>query len=440
MSARQLSVCSISNFRFWHRLSLSPRPRPRLKYMPRLNLSFRLRYIVSFLLFLSGSHAWSQPLDFLKSDTSNQNKTYPKFLVFDVKGHYGRHITTGVPVLEETIEQNPYHVAEFRLGVKSYGSKRWQQLYRYPTYGIGLYQAWFNPQNNLLGNPTSVFIFFNPSLLGKEKISFGIDFETGFSFNFLNYDPVDNPDQIAVGSALNIHFQLEAEASFRIFESLDGAAGMGFTHFSNGRIRTPQRGINLYHGFARLRYHMPAWKGKNVNPEIWPTRRPENIRHEMPKFKGRWEYYGVLSGGMVTPEELWADRSIKYFVGSLSMDVARHYYYFGKAGVGFDIFHDRSMTEHYRHTLLFPDFVDLTFLGFHLSHELMINRFTLVTQVGVTLTHRDIEGKWYGRWGMRIDITEHFFFRGTLKTPAGFKADFIELGLGYNFYSPKISY
>ena len=169
------------------------------------------------------------------------------------------------------------------------------------------------------------------------------------------------------------------------------------------------------------------------------ARRPENIRHQIPKFKGRWEYYTVLSAGIATPEELWADRSIKYFVGSMSFDVARHYYYFGKAGIGLDIFHDRSMKEPYGNTLANPDFADLTFFGFHLSHELMVNRFTLVTQVGVTMTHRDIEGKWYGRFGARIDITEHLFFRGTLKIPNGFKADFIEWGIGYNFYRPKIS-
>lgn len=408
----------------------------------QLSVSYPIQLLcaVFFVILITSHEVHSQPLDFLKSDTTNQHKTYPRYLFIDVKGHYGRHVTTGVEILQQTIEQNPYHVAELRIGMRGYGSKRWHQIYRYPAYGIGLYQARFNPQNNQLGNPTSVFIFFNPSLLGREKITFGIDFEAGLSFNFLNYDPVHNPDQLAVGSALNIHFQLEAETSFRILESLDGAAGIGFTHFSNGRIRTPQRGINLYHAFGRLRYYLPAWQSKNGNPDDWSHKRPDYIRHEMPKFKGRWEYYAVLSGGMATPEVLWADRSIKYFVGSLSLDVARHYYYFGKAGIGIDLFHDRSMREPYRFTNSSPTFVDMSFWGFHVSHELMVNRFTLVTQVGVTLSEREIEGKWYGRFGLRIDITEHLFFRGTLKVPEGLKADFIEWGIGVNLYSPKISY
>jgi hypothetical protein len=408
----------------------------------QLTVSLRKSILLAVLLFLlaGANKVWGQPLDFLKADTTYRNRAFPRYLVLDLKGHYGRHLTTGVPILQETIEKNPYHVAEFRLGVKGYGSQRWHQLYRYPTYGIGFYQAWFLPQNNQLGNPMSIFIFFNPTLLGKERITAGIDLESGLSFNFLNYDPVNNPDQIAVGSAFNMHFQLEAETGFRISESFDGALGIGFTHFSNGRIRTPQRGINLYHGYARLRYHLPGIKVKNGEAGLWPVRRPESIRHELPKFRGRWEYYGVISAGMVTPEEIWDDRSIEYLVSSISLDLARHYYYFGKAGIGFDLFHDRSMREKYRYTLATPEFQDMTFLGFHVSHELMVNRVTLVTQVGVTLTKREVEGKWYGRFGLRIDITEHFFFRGTLKTPDGFKADFIEWGLGFNFYSPKISY
>ncbi len=411
-------------------------------YYPfRMQLYFRFcRCFAVILIFIAAApSAWSQPLDFLKADTSNQNKTYTRYFVVDVKGHYGRHITTGVKIFEQTIEKTPFYAAEFRLGMKGYGSKQWHQLYRYPTYGIGLHKTWFTPRENVLGNPMSVFVFFNPSLLGKEKITLGIDLSTGLAFHFNEYDPVENPEQIAIGSDINMHFQLEIETSFRILESLDGAAGIGFTHFSNGRIRTPQRGVNLPHAFGLLRYHLPVRNTINGIPDDWPARRPENIIHQIPKFKGRWEYYTVLSAGMATPEELWDDRSIKYFVGSMSFDVARHYYYIGKAGIGLDIFHDRSMQEPYRHTLINPDFADLTFLGFHLSHELMVNRVTLVTQVGVTLTERDTKGKWYGRFGMRIDITEHFFFRSTLKIPNGFKADYIEWGLGYNFYRPRIS-
>jgi hypothetical protein len=387
------------------------------------------------LLLIVPQFSFAQPLDFLRADTTNQGKIYPRYLVIDFKMHYGRHITTGVPILEQTIEQNPYHVAEFRLGVRGYGFKRWQQLYRYPVYGIGIYQAWFIPQNNRLGNPTSAFIFFNPRLLGKDKFSFGLDLESGLSFNFLNYDPVKNPDQIAIGSDLNIHFQLAAETAFRISRTMDASLGVGFTHFSNGRIRTPQRGINLYHACGRLRYNLPAIKGRNGSAKTWPEKRPEYIRHEIPKFGGRWEYYGVLSAGLATPEEIWNNRNIHYFVASLSLDLARHYYYLGKAGIGLDFFHDRSMQEKYRYIKTDLTMGDLSFWGFHLSHEIMIERFTLITQVGVTLANRDIEGKWYGRFGMRIDISRHLFIRGTLKIPDGFKADFIEWGLGYSIYS-----
>jgi hypothetical protein len=145
-----------------------------------------------------------------------------------------------------------------------------------------------------------------------------------------------------------------------------------------------------------------------------------------------------MSAGLTTPEEIWRDRSIHYLASSLSLDVARHYYYFGKLGVGVDFFYDASIAEKMRYYKIQTEFSDLNFWGFHVSHELMVNRFALVTQVGVTLTKRELEGKWWGRFGLRIDLARNVFIRGTLKIPDGFKADFIEWGVGFNFYSPNI--
>lgn len=388
------------------------------------------------MIVIGGQELLSQPVDFLLADTTNQDKIYPRYFALDLKFQRGRHVTTGVPVLEETVEKNPYSVFEFRFGIKGYGQKSWQQIFRYPTYGIGIYQAFFIPQNNQLGNPGALYLFFNQPLLGNEKIYFGYDLAFGFSYNFLNYDPVHNPEQLAIGTAHNIIFQIEAESGSRIFERLDGVVGIGFTHFSNGRIRTPQRGVNLYHLSGKLRYHVGALYRKGGMRDGWPRVRPEPIRHVLPKFSPRWEFYTCASGAVATPEgeHLWVDRSLHYFVVSLDFSAAYHYSYFGKIGLGVDLFYDETLNEWRGTPGSSLPFTEELWWGTHILHEFMIQRFRIVTHFGLTLSQRDLKGKWYSRIGLRYNFAKNFYFRGVLKTPEGFKADFIEWGLGYSFY------
>lgn len=386
---------------------------------------------------VTGPDLFCQPVDFLRSDTTNKNKIYPRYFTLDIKAQRGRHVTTGVKVLEQTIEQNPYSVIECRFGIRGYGQESWHQIFRYPTFGIGIYQAFFIPQNNQLGNPGALYLFFNQPLLGHEKLYFGYDLAFGLSYNFLNYDPDKNPEQLAIGTAHNIIFQVEAETGFRIIERLDGAVGLGFTHFSNGRIRTPQRGVNLYHLSARLRYHMGALYRKKGLRDGWPRVRPEPIHHVLPEFSPRWEFSFCTSAAVATPEgeHLWVDRSIHYFIASLDLSASIHYAYFGKVGLGLDFFYDESLNEWRGTTYTSLPFAERLWWGTHIGHEFMIQRFRVVTHFGITLSQRDYKGRWYSRIGLKYQFAKNFYIRGVLKTPEGFKADFIEWGIGYSFYT-----
>jgi hypothetical protein len=399
----------------------------------------RILLWIILIASIGGQELLSQPVDFLLADTTNQDKIYPRYFALDFKAQHGRHVTTGVEILEQTIEKNPYNVFEFRFGIKGYGQESWHQIYRYPTYGIGIYQAYFIPQNNQLGNPGALYLFFNQPLLGNEKIYFGYDLALGLSYNFLNYDPDNNPEQLAIGTAQNIIFQIEAETGFRILKRLDGAVGIGFTHFSNGRIRTPQRGVNLYHLSGRLRYHMGALYRKDGLKEGWPGVRPDPIRHKLPKFNPRWEFSICPSVAVATPEgeHLWVDRSIHYFIASIDISTSYHYAYFGKVGLGVDFFYDESLNEWRGTTYTSLPFTEKLWWGTHIGHEFMIHRFRVVTHFGITLSQRDYKGKWYTRIGLRYNFAKNFYFRGVLKTPEGFKADFIEWGIGYSFYKHR---
>ena len=379
----------------------------------------------------------SQPLDFHKWDTTDQNRTYPVNNTLELRLHYGGHVETGVPLLNQTVEANPFYAFDFRYGWKGYGRKAWQQLYKFPTYGFGWYQALFIPVNNQLGNPSAVYFFFNQPLWLNSKVTLGYELQFGLSYNFIAYDPVHNPDQYAIGSPNNVHAGVMLEARFPLSQRLDATAGLGFVHFSNGRSRTPQRGVNLGSLTAALKYNLAGRYHKPYKNLPKSTPRPEQIYQQLPEYKSRWEYYGFANVGVATPESKEADRNIYYFMASIGADAAYHYSHRGKAGLGVDWFYDASLSEKYMISGNEVPFEDKNYFGIHIGHELMIHRWTLVTQVGIPVIKPAVVGSWYGRAALRYDVTKNFFIRGGLKIPDGFKADWIEWGCGFYFYRIK---
>ena len=68
------------------------------------------------------------------------------------------------------------------------GSRPWHQLYNYPSYGLGLYIADFNVKNQL-GNPITLYGFFNSYLIEKQKWSLKLETSLGLAFNWQHFTP-----------------------------------------------------------------------------------------------------------------------------------------------------------------------------------------------------------------------------------------------------------
>ncbi|ANQ51067.1 acyloxyacyl hydrolase [Flammeovirga sp. MY04] len=383
----------------------------------------------------------AQTVDFLKADTTDTNKTYPRYMFAQTKLHYGGHFSTGVDGLEE-VERNNFSAMELRVGWKGYGRKRWQKLMGYPSYGFGLYQATFFPEANILGSPSAVYGFFNAPFKRYKKWSLNYDLGVGLAYDFFGYDPENNPDQTAIGSDFNVYFTVSVEGEFKLSRRLDLTTGFLFTHFSNGRTRTPNKGVNLYGLNAGLKYNFNAYIPKQGGQRLAKDQdpRPKYIDYNLPEFKPYWEYYMFAAGGWSTSPYDIEDRELYYGVATLAFDVARHYSHKGKFGIGVDVFRDGSLVEEYQNKPEYANGVPesrLWYPGIHVSHELLIHRFTLVTQVGVPLIHVEGRGGWYGRVGGRYDITRKVFAHLALKTPGGFIADFVEWGVGFRMYGKK---
>ncbi len=396
--------------------------------------------------FLLGLILWvfqaqAQTFDFHTSDTTDQNKSYPMYYTGELKYHFGAHLPTGVSSLKE-LEENPFSAMEFRLGVKGYGRKKWHQFFNYPTYGLGYYQAVFHPKSNVLGNPSAVFLYFNAPFKKGKKVEFGYDLGIGISYNFIGYDPESNPDQTAIGSDANVYFAASLEARYKLSKRLEGTTGLDFTHFSNGRTRTPNKGVNLVALNTAVKYTFKP-RDRRTRKRIQKDLpgQPEFIRHVLPEHKKQWEYYVFLNGGVNTSSINFEDRSTYYACGSMGLDVMRHYSRVGKYGLGLDFFYDASLVENYAEDYGGDESKvptrKLFYSGIHIGHELMVQRFTVVTHLGFAFREIKDKGSVYARVGLRYDVSKRFWGRVALKVPNGFVADFIEWGIGYSFFKAE---
>ncbi len=376
--------------------------------------------------------ARSQQWDFISADSGVDS--IPQRTFFQFQYQVGRLGNTNTDAIKY-IESNPYQAFDLRYGIIGYGKKTWHQLHHFPTYGIGISKVLFQPRDNIIGNPLAAYIFYNQPVFKFRNSSISYDFSFGLAGNWKPYDEQTNPEQKAIGSAITGLLGLGVQYHFKLSGRLDGSLGIGLTHFSNGRIRSPNRGINLYGVNTSIFYRLGSGGNKTHLEQDRASIRYPNINSEIPTFKPRIEFYAVGSLGAVTTFQDINNRSLYYLAGSISLDVARHFSYTGKYGVGLDWSYDESLKVVYQND--YPNGnvpVNLLYWpGVHLSYEYMVHRWTFISQVGVNLKVVGDKGTGYGRLGLRYDLSKHIFLRVGLRVYKSLASDFIEWGIGYSW-------
>ena len=406
----------------------------------------KITYILS--LFLAISTISAQEFSEFTPDQFDRDKNYGSFNYIHLRYEQGAH-PSGTNYLQD-IFAGGYRALNLRVGTQSTGRQDWQRLHKYPQYGLGV--AMFDlgglEAEEIIGTPSSLFFFFGAPLFRLGKFSTNIDTEIGLSYDFKPYDPEENPYQDVIGAKTNLHFNVSLMFYYELSDRIDLSLGTGLTHFSNGRMFTPQKGINLMGLSLGAAYHFNPIKNytKLVDPDYQPAVRPEFITAEEPAFKRHHELQFMASIGTVQAEpgeakdefgesDTTGQKGPRYGVSSISVDYAYQLGRKFKAVAGLDFFYDGSAEFLYDDIL--PQnttFSDKAFYGWHLGFNYLIERFALIGNMGWYI-HKPFEqrGGFYFRGGGRIGLTENLDAHIALKTRNGGIADWIEWGLAYKF-------
>ena len=335
--------------------------------------------------------------------------------------HSGKIWTRSEYLKEAAVD--PFKALELRFGFQSLGKKFWQQYHKYPKYGFGMHYSDVvkNPADTTMGNPFSLFGFFSGPWARWGRFTLATDISVGLSYMDRIHDPVTNPYNDVIASHINLYFDLNMNLGFSISKRMDLYAGYGLTHYSNGRIRQPQKGLNLWGWTAGMSYLLK----EPVEAFIY---------QEPPEFFSSESIQLMYAVGVA--EEVFPDtyEKVSYFTSSFTADYAYQFNPKTAVTVGLDVLYDASLG------IAIPgvpsDEVTAwqkTYLASHMGFQYIINRFRFLFNLGTYFRlHSYDRGFAFARAGGRIQITDPLSVHICIKTKQGIRADWIEWGAAYS--------
>lgn len=312
------------------------------------------------------------------------------------------------------------HIQTFDITISkaTFGNKYWNQLYRYPYYGIGFYRSNLG-NKDVFGNANALYMFLKGPFWGSSnKINIGYQMSFGASYLTERFDIDKNYENLAIGSHINVFIGLSIQSSIPLSERLAITNSARITHFSNGGVKQPNKGLNIFTGTIGLIYQLSSST-------------PERVIKELPKIDDKNEYSIVYAVGIKRISRYESD---KQFASSLAIDFNRNYSTKGRWCIGLDLFFDQSNKE-YSTNLDKVDALnsDLYQIGVHAGHDLVMGKFSIVMNLGGYI-YAPVEtlAPIYTRTGLRYRINNKIITNITLKSHWA-KASFIEWGVGYVF-------
>ena len=373
-------------------------------------------FIIIIFLSFCGQWALSQK----KGSTNGQ----PFFqLIYHQGVHWNR-----TEYLQEQMEGG-FKAFEAKLGFQTLGGELWQQFNHYPKYGVGIHFAdeiKGKADTTNLGNPFSAFMFYNIPMARFGRFSLNTSISAGLSYMNWVYDPLTNPYNDVIGSHVNLYFDLNLNMGIKLSERLDLTLGYGMTHYSNGRINLPQKGLNNWGWQVGMAYIFGG-------PDD-PFKRAEFVEVEIPDFYPYEEVQLMLSVGVTEWQPGKATEGVHYLTSSFTADYALQFSARSAVTLGFDVMYDASLSHdiHAFDPALVTQ-IQKTYFGGHLGFQYTIDKLTLLFNAGTYFKHYSFDRSFYfARAGGRVRLSDHLAAHICVKSRNGIRSDYIEWGLAYS--------
>lgn len=352
----------------------------------------------------------------LLTTTAIAQQTAPSFSV-DVD-HFRGNIYEHTQYITHLITGHPNGVL-ISLNKQTYGDQEWQRTYNYPDYGLSLQYQDF--QSEALGKNIALGLHYNFYFLNRNLV-FRVSQGIGATSN--PYNKETNYKNNAFGSKLmssNL-FMLNYKKQ-NVVDRFGVQAGLMFTHFSNGRIKSPNSGINTYAFNVGVNYNFSDKQEYNISDSIPKIEIDRGIKYNFALRTGVSESQVTGSGQKPFYHlSFYADKR----VGRKSA-----------MQLGTEVFFSQYLKEFIRYSSIsYPDKpyldpnTDYKRIGIFAGHELFVNRLSIEAQVGYYVYKPfKYESDLYQRVAAKYYITDQISTGVGLKTHGG-RAESLEFALG----------
>ncbi len=313
------------------------------------------------------------------------------------------------------------HVPAFEINVSynTAGRFPYDDKYRFPKVGLAYFAGRLDKQG-FLGYAHALYPFIRIPVYSSTCLTIHYRIAIGYSRLTKPFDLYSNFYNHAIGSHGNLLFGFLVDALSPLNKKVELITSAGLTHFSNGNIRQPNLGINYISALLGLRYKLHSTTIFN------------KVTLE-PFINRKYEFQSIISAGA---RVLDLEFNEPLFASSLSFDMGRYLSDKRKIGLGIDFFYSEVLGLILTQEGKSANSFEKTQTGFHISHDLVYNRFIMSVQMGTYVLAKYKSNAVYGRFALRYRISKNVLASVAIKTHLAI-ADFVEWGIGYSFSNKK---
>lgn len=293
------------------------------------------------------------------------------------------------------------------------GSKAWHRANGLPQWGVAVFFG-HTGSRQYMGSMAGAFPFVNLGLVRRRQFTSALRAGTGLGWIQKPYDKTDNHKNVLIGSRFNAYISFLWKNEFRLAPGIYANAGLGFSHFSNGSSTLPNLGLNIPSFSAGLRYG----GGTGVPPTA-----------QRDSFNSRVSVSLYASAGL--KQFPWIEGR-RYLVNTVLAEAGRQFRTNSRYAGGLAVYYDRSMEVDPRGLLSNKRKGNKVQAGIYAGYEHLFGRLSVPLQVGAYVLNRDIYSALFQQIGFRYRLNRRLQAQLLMKTHSG-KADFIHVGLGYQF-------
>lgn len=302
--------------------------------------------------------------------------------------------------------------------IKTNGSEEWEAIYNYPDYGgYFLYQ---DLKNQMLGKCYAIGAHYNFYFL---KRNLSVKIAQGVALTTNPYSKQTNSKNTAFGSKImcNTNFVINYRKE-NIINNFGFQAGFTFTHFSMGRMKSPNTGLNTTGFNVGINYNFREVQYRKIDTTLAKVKLTEPIRFNF-----------VFRSGVNESPIIGSGQKPFYHIGAYAdKRLGRK----SALQFGSELFLTTSDKEYIRYrAIAYPDSgldtgTDYKRIGIFIGHELFINRLSIETQVGYyAYDPAKLDVQFYDRVGLKYYISKKIYGALAVKTH-GFLAEALEFGVG----------